>query len=141
MRGITLIEALIAIAIFAILLTLAIPPLNRWRIRSSIEGDTKDIYALIQKARAVAFTRKVDLTVQANSNRVCIYQGTVQLECLSLNNNFSGSVGISRRGYFSSSGSIRYTGSANVNPNYNCVVASLNRVRLGVWNGSECTAK
>ena len=140
-RGITLVELLVVLVILGILLALAVPAFDRWKTKASIESDTKIIYALIQKARAIAFTRKVDIRVQANSTSVCIYEGTNQLECLTLANPFSGSVTISRRGYFSVTGSIRYVGDANVDVNYNCVVVSVNRARLGEWNGSSCKPK
>ncbi len=141
MRGISLIEVLVVIAILVILLTLAFLSFNRWRVKVSIEGDVKDIYALVQKARSKAFSEKRDLTVSASGRQICIYEGTSTLECLNLQNPFTGRVSITMRGYFSSTGSIRYNGGSNVSRSYDCVVVSLNRVRMGIWNGSKCEEK
>ena len=143
MRGITLIEVLVVIAILAVLMAIAYPNFSRWRVKTSIEGDVRDIYAVIQRARATAFSQKIDLTVQANGPSVCIIQGGNTLECLQLSNPFAGSVNISRRGYFSTQGTIRYNGTADVNPAYDCVVVSINRVRMGVWdaNTGRCIPK
>lgn len=140
-RGFSLVELLVAVAILGIFLAIAVPPFNRWRIKASIESDTKSVYALIQKARTIAFSRKIDLTVQASSKTVCIYSGNSPLGCTELSNPFSGSVGVSRRGYFSQTGSIAYAGSADVEVNYNCVVVSVNRARLGVLSGGQCVPK
>ncbi len=141
MRGISLIELLVVMVVLGILMALAIPAFDRWRLKISIENDARSIYALIQKARTLAFARKIDLTVQTNSANACIYEGTNQLECIALTNPFSGSITVTRRGYFSTTGSIRYVGNANVYVNYDCVVVSVNRVRLGKWDGSSCDAK
>ncbi len=141
MRGFSLVELLVAVAILGILLAIAIPPFNRWRIKASIESDTKSVYALIQKARTIAFSRKIDLTVQAGPGTVCIYSASGVLGCMDLSNPFSGSIGISRRGYFSQTGSIAYAGNADVEVNYNCVVVSVNRARLGVLSGGQCVPK
>jgi type IV fimbrial biogenesis protein FimT len=142
-RGITLMEVLVVIGMIAILLAIAFPAFNRWRVKASIEGDVRDIYAVIQKARAMAFTQKQDLTVGIVGNSVCISRGAVQIECLPLSNPFTGSVEITRRGYFSGTGTIRYNGNAKVNPSYDCLVVSVNRVRMGVWDevSNECRAK
>ncbi len=139
-RGITLVEALVVIAILVILMAIAFPSFNRWRVKVSIEGDVKDIYAMIQRARAMAFTRKVDLTVQANGPSVCITGPNIN-ECIPLSNPFTGSVDVSRRGYFSTQGTIRYNGTSEVNPSYDCLVISVNRVRMGVWDANTATCR
>ncbi len=141
MRGITLIEVLVVIVIFSILATIAIPAFNNWRIRISIESDVKDIYAFVQKARAIAFSEKKDITIQVNGTNICMFEGTTQIGCIDLNNPFIGTVEVSSRGYFSTIGSIRYTGGATVNRNYDCIAISINRVRMGVWNGTTCQVK
>lgn len=140
-RGITLIELIVVIVLLGILLTLAVSALDSWRTKASIESDTKRIYALLQKARAIAFSRKADLSVRASSKTICIYNGTNQIECVDLANPFSGSVEVSRRGYFSATGSIKYVGSTAVDVHYNCVVVSINRVRVGELDGNSCKPK
>lgn len=146
-RGVTLIEVLVVIGMLAILFAVAFPAFNRWRVKASIEGDVKDIYAFIQKARAVAFTEKQDIRIEINGRNVCmiVVGQTNPLECFPLDNPFTvnGSVEISRRGYFSGRGTIRYAGTADVNPAYDCLVISVNRVKTGVWDNvaNECRPK
>ncbi len=53
---------------------------------------------------------------------------------------FSGTVNITKRGIFNNS-HIKYSGSANVNPSYDCVVTTYTRAKLGEWDGSDCKAK
>ncbi len=139
-RGITLIELLVIIVMIALLLSIAIPYYRDWRLRWSIESDAKDIYAFLQKARAIAFSQKRALTVIASGRRVCMNDGTADIDCINLNNSFTGTISITDRGVFNNS-SIYYNGTADVNPAYSCVVATLTRVRLGVYDGTNCNAK
>lgn len=138
-KAFTLIELLVVIAIMAIILGIAIPNFLKWKKQKSIESDTKQIYAFIQKARAKAFTEKEDLTVQAVGNKICLYQGSTQIECKNLENKFSGTINIYKRGYFSKS-NIHIQDSSTSTANYDCIVVSTVRVKLGKWNGSSCKA-
>ncbi|MDQ7038291.1 MAG: prepilin-type N-terminal cleavage/methylation domain-containing protein [Aquificota bacterium] len=144
-RGITLIEVLVVLGVLAVLMTLAFPAFNRWRLKASIEGDVRDMYAFIQKARTVAFTGKRDIRIEISGRNVCMTPAgqADPLECFPLRNPFTvnGSLVISRRGYFSGTGTIRYAGTADVSPAYDCLVVSVNRVRMGVWDGTECRPK
>jgi len=139
-RGLTLIELLVVMGIISLLLSIAVPAFNSWRLKASIEGDTQDIYAFLQKARAMAFTRKMALLVNASGRTLCISDGTVNIDCIRLENPFAGAVQVSERGTFTNS-SIFYTGGAGVEPSYNCVVTSVTRIRMGVWNGASCNPK
>jgi len=139
-KGLTLIELLVVIGIVSLLLSIAVPAFNSWRVKASIEGDTQDIYALLQKARAMAFSQKRELWVIANGTRVCINDGAADIDCLRLSNPFNGTVQISERGTFSNN-SIFYTGSWSGNPAFNCVVTSVTRARLGVYDGANCNPR
>ncbi len=139
-RGLTLIELLVVVGIISLLLSIAVPAFNSWRLKASIEGDTQDVYAFLQKARTMAFTQKMTLWVRANGRTLCINDGTVDIDCIRLENPFTGNVQISDRGTFDNS-SIYYSGGAHVEPGYSCVVASLTRVRMGVWDGANCNPK
>ncbi len=139
-RGLTLIELLVLLVIMAIMMGLATLMYKNWRLRWSIEADTKDIYVFVQKARALAFSQKRNLFVVANGNRVCINDGVSDIDCINLDNPFNGTISITDRGIFNNS-SIVYTGPTNVNPQYSCVVSAVTRVRLGVYDGTNCNAK
>jgi len=139
-RGITLIEVLVVIVLISIMLGMAIISFQNWRARWSIEADTKDIYAFVQKARAMAFTQKRDLIVEASGRQVCIREGTTVIDCITLNNPFTGRISINSRGVLGSS-NIRYDGSLSVSPQYDCVAAYITRVKMGVRSGSSCRAR
>ncbi|RMA97012.1 pilus assembly FimT family protein [Hydrogenothermus marinus] len=138
-KAFTLLELLVVIAIMAIILGIAIPNFFKWKKQKSIESDTKQIYAFIQKARAKAFTEKEDLTIQATGNKICLYQGNTQIECKDLENKFSGTINIYKRGYFSKS-NIHIQDSSTITANYDCIAVSTLRVKLGKWDGSSCKA-
>jgi len=139
-RGLTLIELLVVMGIISIFLSIAVPAFNHWRVKASIEADTQDIYAFLQKARAIAFTRKMELWVVANGLTVCMNDGAADIDCIRLENPFQGVVQISDRGTFNNS-SIIYTGGRNVGPVHDCVVTSVTRVRMGVFDGANCIPK
>jgi len=139
-RGFTLIEVFVVVGVLVLLLAIAFPPFKGWIVKTSIENDVRDIYAFLQEARARAFSEKKDFSVEASGRKLCIKEGDAEVNCIELQNPFSGGVTISRRGYFSQ-GSFKYNGTADVDRNYDCVVVSLVRVRMGLWNGSECEAK
>ena len=58
-KGFTLLELLIVIAMMAVLLAIAIPAFSKWVKKYNIESDTKKIYAFLQEARAKAFAEKI----------------------------------------------------------------------------------
>ena len=139
-RGMTLIELLIFMVIVSVMLGFAVLMYRDWRVKWSIESDAKDIYVFLQRARAMAFSQKKNLSVVASGNQVCIREGATDIDCINLSNSFTGSISITDRGIFSNS-SIYYNGTVNVNPQYSCVVSVVTRVRLGVYDGSNCNPK
>ncbi|RLJ71024.1 hypothetical protein BCF55_1313 [Hydrogenivirga caldilitoris] len=139
-RGLSLIELLILFLIIAVMLGFATLMYKDWRVRWSIEADTKDIYVFVQKARAIAFSQKRNLNVVANGHVICINDGTTDIDCINLENPFIGAISITDRGVFNNS-SIVYNGTANVNPQYSCVVSVVTRVRMGVYDGTNCNPR
>jgi type IV fimbrial biogenesis protein FimT len=63
MRGFTLIELLVVVAIFGLLLTLAVPSFNDLILSTRIKGAASDIYASFALARSEALKRNANVTV------------------------------------------------------------------------------
>ncbi|MBD1399405.1 GspH/FimT family pseudopilin [Pelobacter sp. M08fum] len=62
-RGFTLIEIIIAMAIFAILAAIAVPNFNVWRQNSQLRSDVRLILGALQQARVEAITRNQPVTI------------------------------------------------------------------------------
>ncbi|WP_456465223.1 prepilin-type N-terminal cleavage/methylation domain-containing protein [Persephonella sp.] len=143
-NGFTVIEILIVIAIILILMAVIYKPISRKIQAHNIDGDLKKLYGLLQEGRMVAFTQKKELTFGFTSSGACLYDGTTPIKCITLNYPFSlgtgSSIRITNRGTFSQTGSIIYSGTTDL-PYTNCIVISNIRVKMGVWNGSQCNPK
>lgn len=145
-KGFTLLELLIVIAMMAVLLAIAIPAFSKWIKKYNIESDTKKIYALLQEARAKAFAEKIKLDAVISGNQICIkcdsndnsctsLYGNGNIKCAKLKYSFSGNtVNISKRGTMSG-GPIYYNGSNDAQ--YDCVRVSDIRVKLEKCNGNH----
>lgn len=144
-KGFTLVELIVTIAIMAVVLAIFIPKLSKWVKQYNIEGDTKKIYAFLQDARAKAFTEKIKLDVTVNGKEVCMKcdpnddgckssYGTDNIKCIELNFSFNGSaVNITKRGTFS--GGPIYYPSPN-DAKYDCITVSDIRVKMEKCNGT-----
>jgi len=147
-KGITLIELLIAITIMAIILSLAVPSFIRWKQRYSIESDMRTLQSLLQEARIKAFSEKFSFDVIINGDTICYKCDTNDSECVSkygtnciktssLNYRYGTAViSISNRGIFTTQTTIYYPGS-NTSA-IDCIVISNLRVKVGKYNGSKC---
>ncbi len=142
--GFTVVELLIVIAILLILMAVIYKPISQKVQAHNIDGELKKIYGLLQEGRMIAFTQKKSLTFSFTADGACLYEGTSPIKCITLDYPFSfgtgSSIGITDRGTFSPTGAIRYTGSADL-PYTNCIVVSNIRVKMGVWDGSQCNPK
>ena len=67
-HGFTLIEVLIAIAIFGILTTMAIPSFNTWQRNAQVRSDARLVKGALQQARVDAITRNESITVDFDGN-------------------------------------------------------------------------
>ena len=69
-QGFTLIELLITVAVFAVLITLALPSFNQWIANTKIRSTTESVLAGFQLARAeaVRLNRGVRMTLNADTS-------------------------------------------------------------------------
>jgi len=67
-RGFTLIEVIIAMAIFAILAAIAVPSFNVWRQNAQFRSDARSVMGALQQARVQAVTRNEPITVDFVGN-------------------------------------------------------------------------
>lgn len=67
-RGFTLIEIIIAIAIFGILTAIAVPSFNVWQRNAQVRSDARLVKGALQQARVDAITRNESITVAFTGN-------------------------------------------------------------------------
>jgi len=81
-QGFTLIEAMIVIAIIAIVLSLAVPSFNDFFEKNRLKRAAEDVYGMIVKAKAEAVVRNVDLSVSVDTSQWCVgYATTASCVC------------------------------------------------------------
>ena len=152
-RGFTLIELAITIAIVSILAAIAFSNYKNWIKKITIENDTKQIFALLNEARARAFTEKRVCGLVFNNKTVrlvcdtdmdnSILDETANINEILLKNDFSKDFTYARfdkNGTASILGTI-YANDISTNPSYSCISISTTRIKIGKWDGSTCTIK
>jgi prepilin-type N-terminal cleavage/methylation domain-containing protein len=147
-NGFTVIEILIVILILSIAAAIIIGPIQEKIRAHNLENDVKKIYGLLQEGRMIAFSQKKELTFELSSGSACLKDASNNnVACVSLSYPFSmntTSLTITDRGTFDPNGgagaTIYYTGDIR-SPTVNCMKIYTTRVRMGVWNGSDCILK
>ncbi len=152
-KGLTLIELIVVITILSILFTIAAMKYSRWIRKTSIENDTKQIFALLNEARAKAFIEKRVCGVLFSNKEarlVCdtdmdnsITDEAKSINRVTLKNNFAKTLPYARfeiDGTASILGTI-YVTDISSNPNYSCISISQTRIKMGKWDGSSCILK
>ncbi|WP_457623148.1 pilus assembly FimT family protein [Persephonella sp.] len=144
-KGFSLIEMLVVIALVAILAVIAgIPFLDKMKA-NKIESDIRRMYGLLQEGRMKAFGEKTALkfVVYPSDKVACIEDAATSnaIKCVDLNfDKFNQiTINIDKRGTFTN-GTIVYSGSKSGEV-FNCISISNIRVKMGVWNGSDCQVK
>lgn len=142
MRGFTLLEAVITIAILGIVLAIAIPTFNKYIKSFQITSQFNQIESDLDFAKTYAFTRKVQVNVIfATSNYTILdmtnnktIKGPINVQYACFTNPSNATITFYPLGYPTPT-SI-YTTQAN---NPNCTSISFTRIISGVYNGSNCT--
>jgi len=70
-QGFTLIEALIVVAILAVLLAVAVPSFNDFFDKNRLKRAAEEVYGLVAKAKAETVIRDTDLSVSVDSGTWC----------------------------------------------------------------------
>lgn len=154
-RGVTLIELLIALSILAILLGIGIPQFNVWKKKYDIQEDTKALYSSLQQARMKSFVEKRVCGVYwgdtssfskaylrcdtDNDGEIDDNGGFEELSQLDLKSNFQCSHGYLKfnRGIAVNFNNIHPV-DTSVETSNNCVSVSATRVKIGTWDGNDC---
>lgn len=156
-RGLTILELMIVIIILGILAALGIPGFIEWKRKVEVENAIKELYSLLQEAKAKAFAEKRvcglswdDFTTSFNFTCDNNDDGDIDDPndelilmknfTLSFNENFPG-----RKCTFDDKGFFRGVGGTfwvnNSRADYSCVVVSRTRIRMGKFQNGECQPK
>lgn len=152
-KGFTLLELVISITIISILATIAVRAYSHWTKKINIENDTKQIFVLLNEARAKAFAEKRICGVLFNGKEVRLVCDTDMdssitdeagsIDKVILKNNFGKSFSYARfdrDGTASIIGTV-YATDISTDPNYSCITISLTRIKMGKWDGTTCNLK
>lgn len=81
-QGFTLIEAMIVIAIIAVLLAIVVPSFNDFFEKNRLKRAAEEVYGLLAKAKAETVVRNMDLSVSVDSGTWCAgYAAAANCNC------------------------------------------------------------
>ena len=166
-KGIMLIELIVAIAVVGILAAALGFSFQEWRGNYHAESQTKEIYADLMNARARAMERNRLHFVVVDEHHYQVYEdkdesggnapsagdtalwsapkpfkypsfwrGTVAMHTNGLVSNNIAYLGATIRFNLDLDGD----GTADISPDYDCVILSRTRINIGAWRGGKCVA-
>ena len=149
-EGFTLIGLIVVLGILALLLSMAVPAYNSWNRKATIENDTREIYRLLNEARAKAFTEKRKCGVTWNGSKLDLHcatdnDGTITGEpvvmSVDLKNQFSTFAPIfTKEGVSQAIGNI-HANDISTGPAYSCIQIDFTRIKMGKWDGANCVVQ
>ncbi|NPA51509.1 MAG: prepilin-type N-terminal cleavage/methylation domain-containing protein [Aquificae bacterium] len=148
-KGFTLIEIVLVLAILAIIFAIAIPTFSTWRAKYYLEKDVRNLASFINMARNKAFTEKINLVLTINGNEACLsckstdaycnslYTGNIQ--CITFNYDMgSYTISISSRGTLTNTTIFPLN---TITGAFGCIKLSTFRAKIGVINGTVCETR
>jgi len=162
LRGFTLLEILIVIAIVGILVAIAVGNFGGLNEKYKVEAETKQLFSDLMDARGRAMQRNRASFVQVNGNDYQTYEDTSpapdgdgalqNTDTLIIDAKVShaiatGTIAVplsfnfSRNGIASVTGFIRFSSTAK--PDYDCIWVRATRIKMGQYNatGNACAEK
>lgn len=165
MKGITLLELMVVIAISGILMGIAGFTVQGFRERYDAEGQIRQLHVDLMNARVRALQENKAFFVTVTSSGYQITEdtnesggtapddGDTQLwpapKQFKFHSRWNGTVIMDRKGIVSKSTgplltnaalAIRFE-TAGIDPEYDCVSVGPTRIRAGKWNGSKCKTR
>ena len=150
---------MIVVLILGILAALGIPGFIEWKRKIDVENSTKELYSLLQEAKAKAFSEKrvcgLRWESEAESRSFRFFcdrneDGDINDQAdelilsknfiVSFNENFNGKVcAFNEKGFFRGLGGTFWVN--NERADYNCVSVSRTRIKLGKYQNDQCQPK